>query len=95
LVELVLANGEVWHLAATSAAVSIEQSLYFADTAGACVAQQVVLRASCHGDSHVSWVIERAQLPGPESPRARSNREAGLIDRLAETSAGFDDLETE
>jgi uncharacterized heparinase superfamily protein len=94
-VKLVLENGEHWRLSATGAAVSIEEGLYFADAAGACAAQQVVLRAQCHGESQVSWVIERTRMADPKDANARRRGEAGLVDRLAETSAGFGDVESD
>ncbi len=90
--DLVLQNGEEWRLTATGAAVSIEEGLYYADAAGACPAQQVVLRARCYGASEVSWVIERTRAADPASARRRS--EAGLVERLEETSAGFEDADT-
>src|SRR5204862_6758537 len=89
-VELVLENGEKWRLSATGAAVSIEEGLHFADPAGACAAQQVVLRARCHGESQVSWVIERTRMAGPEGARTSRKGEAGLVDRLAQTRAGVE-----
>jgi uncharacterized heparinase superfamily protein len=89
--DLVLQNGEQWRLTATGAALSIEESLYFADPAGARSAQQVVLRARCHGESEVSWTIERTRTADPADANAR--RQAGLVDRLAETSAGFEDTD--
>jgi uncharacterized heparinase superfamily protein len=88
--ELVLDNGELWRLTATGAVVSIEDGLYFADAAGACSAQQVVLRARCHGESEVSWVIERTRMADPSAHR---RGEAGLIERLEETRAGFEDAD--
>jgi uncharacterized heparinase superfamily protein len=90
--DLVLQNGEEWRLTATGAAVSIEEGLYYADAAGACPAQQVVLRARCYGASEVSWLIERTRAADPASAPRRS--EAGLVERLEETSAGFEDADT-
>ena len=69
-------NGEQWRLTATGAAVSIEEGLYFADAAGACPAQQVVLRARCYGASEVSWVIERTRAADPAGARAAERRRA-------------------
>ena len=89
--ELVLANGEHWRLTAAGAAVSIEDGLYFADAAGACPAQQVVLRAQCHGESVVSWSIERMGMADPTGANAHRRSEAGLVERLEETSAGFEE----
>jgi uncharacterized heparinase superfamily protein len=92
-VELVLESGERWLLSATGAALSIEEGLYFADAAGACAVQQVVLRARCHGESEVSWVIERTRMANPQDANARRRGDPGLVDRLAETSAGFEGFE--
>jgi uncharacterized heparinase superfamily protein len=86
--ELVLDSGETWRLKATGAALSIEDSIYFADAAGARPAQQVVLRAQCYGASEVSWVIERMQMA--QAAEAASAEVSGLVERLAETSAGFE-----
>jgi uncharacterized heparinase superfamily protein len=85
--ELVLDGGETWRLRATGAALSIEDSIYFADAAGARPAQQVVLRAQCYGASEVSWVIERIGMA--QAAEAVSAGASGLVERLAETSAGF------
>src|SRR4029078_7312217 len=82
-VELVLDNGEHWRLSATGAAVSVEDGIYFADAAGACAAQQVVLRSRCHGESEVSWVIERTRMADPKGANVRRRAEGGLVDRLA------------
>src|SRR5262252_4499661 len=57
--EFVLESGETWRLRAAGAVLSIEDSLFFADAAGARPAQQVVLRARCYGASEVCWVIDR------------------------------------
>jgi len=86
-VELVLDHGETWRLMAAGAAVSIEDGLYFADAAGARPARQVVLRAQCCGASKVSWVIERVRMADPAAASAHG---VGLIERLAQTSAGFE-----
>jgi len=88
--ELVLNNGEHWRLTATGAAVCIEEGLYFADLAGALPTHQVVLRARCHGESEVSWVIERTREPDPAE--AHGHRR-GLVERLEETSASFGNTE--
>ena len=93
--ELVLENGEHWRLTAMGAAVSIEDGLYFADAAGGCPARQVVLRAQCHGESEVSWVIERMGMTDPARANAHRRGEAGLVERLEETSAGFEDAEAD
>jgi uncharacterized heparinase superfamily protein len=84
---LVHDSGETWRLKAKGAALSIEDSIYFADAAGARPARQVVLRAQCYGASEVSWVIERIQMA--DAAEAGSTQASGLVERLAETSAAF------
>jgi uncharacterized heparinase superfamily protein len=89
-VELILDSGEHWRLTATGAAICLEEGHYFADAAGALPAQQVVLRARCHGEAEVSWAIERTREADPAE--AHGHRR-GLVERLEETSAGFGDTE--
>jgi uncharacterized heparinase superfamily protein len=86
--ELVLDSGEAWQLRAKGAALSIEDSIYFADAAGARPAQQVVLRAQCYGASEVFWVIERIRMA--HAAQAGCDEARGLVERLGETSAGFE-----
>jgi len=86
--ELVLDSGETWQLRANGAALSIEDSMYFADAAGARPAQQLVLRAQCYGASEVFWVIERVRTA--PAVQAGSAEARGLLERLAETSAEFE-----
>ncbi len=83
--ELWLEGGELWQLTAVGAAVSIEESLHYADAAGPRPALQVVLRARCYGAAEVSWVIERVPADTPAYAVAHRRRGAGLIERLAET----------
>lgn len=64
--ELVLAGGVRWHLRATGAAVSIEESTHYADLRGALLAQQVVLRGLCYGAAEVRWTLERVTEPSPD-----------------------------
>jgi uncharacterized heparinase superfamily protein len=86
--ELVLESGEMWRLTAKGAALSIEDGIYFADAAGPRHAQQVVLRAQCYGASEVSWVIERIAVA--PAPQGICEEPSSLVERLAETSAGFE-----
>ena len=88
--ELWLDNAELWQLTAAGAALSIEESLYFADAAGTRLAQQVVLRGQCYGAAEVAWRIERIAIGSPAYAMAHKRRGAGLIDRLAETDAETD-----
>jgi hypothetical protein len=43
----------------------------------------------------VSWVIERTRMADPQDASARRRGQGGLVDRLAETSAGFGDVEAD
>ena len=90
--ELLLDSGAHWRLTASGAAVSIEESQYFADTAGVLRTRQLVLRAQCYGATEVSWTLERMRAGQPTDPRARKRRRGARRPsaRLAETSAGFD-----
>ncbi len=58
-VALKLPDGERWRFTAEGAAVSIEESTYFANSTGPRSAMQIVLRAATYGESEVHWVIER------------------------------------
>jgi len=86
--EFVLESGETWRLRAAGAVLSIEDSLFFADAAGARPAQQVVLRARCYGASEVCWVIDRIRIA--HAAKAPSAEARGLVERLAEANAGFE-----
>jgi uncharacterized heparinase superfamily protein len=59
-VALKLADGERWRFTADGAAISIEESSYFANSTGPRASMQIVLRAATFGESEVNWVIERA-----------------------------------
>jgi uncharacterized heparinase superfamily protein len=90
--DFLLESGEVWRLTVTGAAISIEESAYFADPVGPLRAQQVVLRGRCYGATEVFWTIARVKAARPLQsgvPRPR-RRSAPLVDRLAETEAGFE-----
>jgi uncharacterized heparinase superfamily protein len=88
--ELWLDSGELWQLTATGAAVSIEESVHYADATGPQPAFQVVLRTRCYGAAEVSWVIERIPADTPAYAVAHRRRGAGLIERLAETGPAGD-----
>jgi uncharacterized heparinase superfamily protein len=65
-VDLTLASGERWRLAARGAALSIEESTFYADPLGPRRTLQLVLRATCCGLSEVTWSLERiARARGP------------------------------
>jgi uncharacterized heparinase superfamily protein len=57
--EIVLANGEVWRMSLEGADLAIEESTYFADSAGPRAALQIVARGATFGESEVRWVVER------------------------------------
>ncbi len=58
-VALKLPDGERWRFTAEGAAISIEESAYFANSSGPRAAMQIVLRGATFGESEVNWVIER------------------------------------
>jgi uncharacterized heparinase superfamily protein len=62
--EIELGDGQCWVLRAHGAALAIEESTFFANSAGPRRALQVVLRAVTSGDSEVNWMIERVLAEG-------------------------------
>ena len=50
-----LPDGTAWRFKAAGAKISIEEGIYFADSAGPQRAWQIVLRATTFGDSEVTW----------------------------------------
>jgi uncharacterized heparinase superfamily protein len=90
--ELMLDNGEHWRLTVPGAAVSIEESVYFAEAAGPRRTSQVVVRAPCYGAAEVAWTLERIAAGQPIDARTRRLRGSapGLRDRLSETGAAFE-----
>jgi len=64
--DLVTKSGVHWRLSAAAAALSIEESLHNAGLLGPRPAQQVVLRAACHGETELSWQLER--VPASQAP---------------------------
>ena len=58
-VDLVLRNGERWRCAAMGAALSLEESIHFADLAGPRQTLQIVLRGACFGDTDVRWSLDK------------------------------------
>jgi uncharacterized heparinase superfamily protein len=57
--DLVSKSGQHWRLSVRGAALTIEGSVHNAGTLGPRPAQQVVLRAACHGEAELSWQLER------------------------------------
>jgi uncharacterized heparinase superfamily protein len=56
---LTLASGEHWRFAAEGATLAIEESAYFAESAGPRRALQITLRGVTFGEHEVNWVAER------------------------------------
>lgn len=54
-----LANGEAWWFNLEGALLAIEESTYFADSAGPRRALQIVARGATFGETEVRWVLER------------------------------------
>lgn len=86
---LTLESGEQWRLTAAGAALSIEESMHFAEAMGARRAAQVVLRAQCYGATEVTWALERIKV-GQAGSRKKQRAVQPLSDRLAQTIAGFE-----
>jgi uncharacterized heparinase superfamily protein len=57
-----LPGGEVWMFSAENTALSIEESLFFVDSAGPRSSLQIVLRGTTFGETEVRWVA-RMQTP--------------------------------
>ncbi len=55
-----LQDGQIWTFFADGADLSIEDGLYFVDSAGARPALQIVLRGATFGQTEVSWRLEAA-----------------------------------
>jgi uncharacterized heparinase superfamily protein len=62
---ITLPDGQSWHFCAQGAALSIEESTYFAGSAGPRPALQIVLRGVTYGETEVNWLAERL----PEGPQ--------------------------
>ncbi len=56
-VRLQLPDLSTWQFKAEGAELSIEDSIFFADTSGAARSQQIVLRGATFGESQVRWSI--------------------------------------
>jgi uncharacterized heparinase superfamily protein len=64
--EIVLAGGEVWYFTLEGAQLAIEESTYFADSAGPRSALQIVARGATSGETEVRWIVEAGTgLAGP------------------------------
>lgn len=56
---ITLPGGQRWRFSVEGAALSIEESVYFAENAGPRPRQQIVLRGVTFGETEVNWVAER------------------------------------
>lgn len=56
---ITLPSGQRWRFSVQGAALSIEESAYFAENAGPRPRQQIVLRGVTYGETEVNWVAER------------------------------------
>lgn len=56
---ITLADGQRWLFSADGAALSIEESAYFAENAGPRPTWQIVLRGVTYGETEVNWVAAR------------------------------------
>jgi uncharacterized heparinase superfamily protein len=83
--DLVLSCGAHWRLCATGAALTIEPSLHNTGSLGSRPAQQLVLRAACHGEAKVTWELER--LPPGQEPKGSEAVEEMLARSLSERLA--------
>jgi uncharacterized heparinase superfamily protein len=64
-VELSLPGGELWRFTAKGAALTVEESTFFANSAGSRPAMQIVLRGATFGDSEINWAVERVPKEVP------------------------------
>lgn len=58
-VVIALKDGQRWAFRAEGADLSVEESTFFADSAGPVSGLQIVLRGATFGESEVVWVLER------------------------------------
>lgn len=63
--ELSLPGGERWRISVQGAALTVEESTFFANSAGTRPAMQIVLRGATFGNSEINWAVER--VPGGEA----------------------------
>jgi uncharacterized heparinase superfamily protein len=84
--EVALDTGELWRMSVTGAALSIEDSSYFADISGPRPAQSIVLRGVCGGAAEVAWRLERVRqgrpLDASTRRRIRSEKRQTEVDAL-------------
>ena len=68
-----LADGARWRFTAQGAVLYIEESAYFAESAGPRPAQQIVLRGATAGETEVNWVA--AYMPSEETAREETAKD--------------------
>jgi uncharacterized heparinase superfamily protein len=83
--DLVLKSGAHWRLSAQGAQLTIETSVHSAGALGPLPAQQLVLRAACHGEATVSWRVER--MPPDCQPQYAAPEATAVARSLAERLA--------
>jgi uncharacterized heparinase superfamily protein len=57
--ELSLPGGERWRFTVRGAALTVEESTFFANSTGTHPAMQIVLRGATFGNSEINWAVER------------------------------------
>ena len=65
-------DGSVWRFQAQGATLVFEDSAYYADFSGPRRTLQLVLRATCFGESEVRWSLTRIKTPPPPLPPAEN-----------------------
>ncbi len=59
-IELFLPDGSVWWFIAPADMLTLEDSIYFADSAGPCRSTQIVIRGATFGETEINWALESA-----------------------------------
>lgn len=83
--DLVLKSGQHWRLKVTRAALAIEPSVYSGGALGPRPGQQLVLRATCHGEAKVDWEV--ARMPPGHQPEHATQVATALAQSLGERLA--------
>ena len=68
-----LADGQRWRFTAQGAVLSIEESTYFAESAGPRPALQIVLRGATFGETEVNWVAAHMAEDDPARETAEEH----------------------
>ncbi len=58
-----LPDGQMWTFACEEIPLSIEESLYFVDSAGPRPSLQIVLRGTTFGETEISWSVQADDAP--------------------------------